>query len=867
MGFRFSPTFSDTVEKRAQIPLISFVRIFVQLLLIMGAIKMFAIEGRVAFFEYFWPLLPCAFLIHALLPLKFRLPFFVLTTISLVYYIFQLTSGTWLLLVGLALIGICHLRLSFRIRIAIILAVAGVLAAVHSRWMPASEKIAIIIPALGAIFMFRLAVYMYDLQHEKQPVSVWQRLAYFFLLPNPIFTLFPVVDYKTFLKTYYNTDAVAIYQKGVLWIGRGVVHFILYRLVTNYFSPTPGEVTGIGVLAMYIVSSYLIYLRMSGLFHVIAGMLCLFGFHLPETHRFYLLASSFSDYWQRINIYWKDLMMKLVYYPVFTRVKGMGMATGVAVSTAAVFLCTFLLHAYQSFWMRADARMPMMEDIDLFIVDALFWGTFGILVIINSWWTLSHKPAPKSLGRKKPDWNFGDAARKSVQIAAMFVLMCVLWSLWQSPSLGAWFEILAQAKNAPLKEVLWLLGLGMAGLVLGILGQYLKHCGIDFFPENPTQVRSTITVVATMIGLIAFGWFHERNPFAGKTGEVADAMRGIDIRPHAQINLERGYYEGLLSPNDGYARMLCNRHSEFSVRGKIMRPEDFPENKEVWKRTGDIRQKAYKPSSTGVTVGKLWQTNRWGMRDQDYAKEKSDNVYRIAVMGASYTMGRGVLEHEDFESQLELLLNEPGVASKKVEILNFATTNYSSAEVTFVCEHVIPEFQPDAMFLIAHGIEALRTSRKVVRLMSDPEVELTYDYLKDLQRKSRIDSRASEDENLRRIEPFAEELLQWCYQRMGDACRANSIKPYWVFLPTTKRIERSPIDVGEMGPLADEAGFTRIVIEDPYRGKPFEDIRLNEWDAHPNAKAHRGIALQLLKTLRKEQNRLNLGIKINAPTR
>ena len=44
--------------------------------------------------------------------------------------------------------------------------------------------------------------------------------------------------------------------------------------------------------------------RVSGQFHVACGMLHLFGHALPETHRRYLLAESFTDYWRRINIYW-----------------------------------------------------------------------------------------------------------------------------------------------------------------------------------------------------------------------------------------------------------------------------------------------------------------------------------------------------------------------------------------------------------------------------------------------------------------------------------------------------------------------------------------------------------------------------------
>ncbi len=60
-------------------------------------------------------------------------------------------------------------------------------------------------PILGSMFMFRLIVYLYDLRHDKAPVSPWRTLAYFFLLPNVCFPLFPVVDFKTFRRNLRTT--------------------------------------------------------------------------------------------------------------------------------------------------------------------------------------------------------------------------------------------------------------------------------------------------------------------------------------------------------------------------------------------------------------------------------------------------------------------------------------------------------------------------------------------------------------------------------------------------------------------------------------------------------------------------------------
>jgi hypothetical protein len=84
------------------------------------------------------------------------------------------------------------------------------------------------------------------------------------------------------------------------------------------------------------LGTFLLYLKVSGMFHLIVGLLHLFGFRLPETHKLYYLAHNFTELWRRINIYWKDFMMSLVFYPVYFRVKQWGPAASVGIATAAV---------------------------------------------------------------------------------------------------------------------------------------------------------------------------------------------------------------------------------------------------------------------------------------------------------------------------------------------------------------------------------------------------------------------------------------------------------------------------------------------------------------------------------------------------
>ena len=61
-------------------------------------------------------------------------------------------------------------------------------------------------PILGSMFMFRMMVYLHDMRTGIAPFGPWRALAYFFMLPNPFFPLFPLVDYKTFNRAYYNAE-------------------------------------------------------------------------------------------------------------------------------------------------------------------------------------------------------------------------------------------------------------------------------------------------------------------------------------------------------------------------------------------------------------------------------------------------------------------------------------------------------------------------------------------------------------------------------------------------------------------------------------------------------------------------------------
>ncbi|MBX6316212.1 MAG: hypothetical protein IRY99_25365, partial [Isosphaeraceae bacterium] len=286
-------------------------------------------------------------------------------------------------------------------------------------------------PVLASMFMFRIILYLYEIKHVGNPESPLEAVSYFVLLPNFCFLHFPVIDYRAFRRGYFAEEIHTLQRAGLRMMVRGTIHLLLYRLVYHELLIPAEEVHDLASLLGYIACNYLLYLRVSGQFHMACGLLHLFGFQLPETHRRYLLATSFTDYWRRINIYWKDFMVRVVFNPVVFRLKAWPRPAALAAATVAVFVATWALHAYQSFWLRGTWGLSAP--------DALFWGILGVLVLINV--QIDSQTTRRCLSKGE-----GPALRvlamRVLKTTGTFATIALLWSLWSSPSVEAWVALL-----------------------------------------------------------------------------------------------------------------------------------------------------------------------------------------------------------------------------------------------------------------------------------------------------------------------------------------------------------------------------------------------------------------------------------------
>jgi len=805
-----------------------FILVAAQLGLLVAIIQQFKI-GEITGFVKIAPLVFTGFVIHAWLPRSLRLPFFFLLTLAGIFLLLDTTSGILLVALGLLLIGICHLPIAFTKRI-ILLLLAGVCLAVLRGWVHTPWS-SLIMPILASMFMFRLILYVHNLRYEDSPASLWQRLCYFFMLPNVCFLFFPVIDYKTYLRTYYDDRPYLIYQKGIHWMLRGITHLLLYRLVYYYLLPAPDNVQDLGSVVLFMVSTYLLYLQISGLFHLIIGVLCLFGFNLPQTNHLYFLATGFNDYWRRINIYWKDFMMSMFYYPIYFRLQKWGKTSAILISIPLVFLCTWMLHSYQWFWLHGTFPVT--------VVDGIFWGLLGALVAVNAWFETRRRKKRSLTG---PAWSFTTALLRSMRILGMFLFMCVLWSFWGSTSFNDWITLVSAAGNSPVMDYLIFLLLLLFVVIVGVIAQFLMSRSRSASSEKKYNIAGS-AVPSSVLALLLFlvGMPEVGTALGPEAAEIVASVRNNRLNKQDAERLEMGYYEGLLAPSS-FTSVL------WTVQAKT--PDDWVNTREsdVTTDTNDILLYELVPSYKAIFKRAMLHTNSWGMRDKEYYQEKPAGVFRIALLGASYGMGEGVENNQTFEALLEEKLNQDhsGMDNTSYEILNFSVGGYTVSQKAALCNQKVQDFSPDAIFLVSNTSEIKWARNHLIKLIQE-ELDITLPYLVSIKKKAGIEHGMSWTEMNKRLQPYDEDIIRYGYEAIVSCARNRDALPVWIFLPKTE--EEHPEDEVKITQLAEEAGFITITLTGSFSEHDPDLIQLAPWDKHPNAWGHKLITDKLYEQM------------------
>ncbi|MBK8900840.1 MAG: hypothetical protein IPM53_06650 [Anaerolineaceae bacterium] len=812
-----------------------FFGVLFQLGLLTLIIRQFELENQ-AFYHNLSLLIFYSFIIHYFLPAQLRLTYFLLISLAAILGVFGLSAGLPMIVFGLGLIAICHLPIPFIMRALLLLATGVVFALMHLGVITTSLSGAIW-PVLAALFMFRLIAYMYDLKHKKVESNVIRTLSYFFLLPNIVFLLFPIVDYSNFRRTYYNEEEHQIYQTGVSWMLRGIFQLIVYRFVNYYLVISPQEIANVGDLVQYLVPNIMLLLRITGQFHLAIGILHLFGFNLPVTNDRYFLASGFTDFWRRANIYWKDFMVKVFYYPTYFRLRNLSDTNRLIVATLFAFFMTWILHFYQWFWLRGSLLLTAP--------DVLFWVFFAILVLSNSLYETKYGRR-RSLGGRT--WSFRQAALASLGTVATFTTITVLWSLWTSPSVPDFFSLYA-VLGEPLG------GIGNLTPLFLVVGALI---GAKFYTEyldvkasakrlaKPVFYKTALVTGTALLAVFALGNPLVYKQFNGRPQEILADITQARLSDREAELLLRGYYEDLTNINS-FNTELWDIYTK--------RPTDWPllQDTELAYVTDDFYGVDLSPNASIMFHGARFSVNGWGMRDQSYELMPAQGTYRMALLGPSFVMGSGVADDETFEALIEKQANSQNDFSEyqHYELLNFGVAGHSVLQELLILEERVLAFKPDAVFLVSHQHEEEIAVRNLASL-AQRGVGLPYDYFDELIQRAGITPEMTEVEAERRLQPYGRELVTWSYERIVTSSQEVGAVPVWIFLPTLE-VSTTESYAEELKTLADEAGFATINLVDLYQGQDLDSLIVAAWDRHPNVRAHQLIAERLYNALQ-EQN-------------
>ena len=825
-----APSSAETAARPAErVDVRAFLSLFLPLVFLAGLVYHFQIESRA--FAKLLAVSVAGFAINYALPARFRLTFFLGLSLFTLAYLLDIRHAAWIVGTGLGLLAVCELPLGFAWRVSLLAVLGVVLAALRAGWV-AGPWPAGMWPILASMFMFRVVIYLYDRRHTPALGTPLQRWSYFFLLPNACFPLFPVVDYKAFCRGYYDKDRHAIHHVGIVWIFRGVLQLLLYRVVYQVLVSDPASVSNVAELWQYFTWPFLLYLRVSGQFHIIIGILRLFGFNLPETHHAYFLASSFTDFWRRINIYWKDFMMKVFYYPAFFALRRRGNTFALVASTLIVFGVTWALHVYQWFWLRGTVLLAWH--------DVLFWAILAVCVVFNSLHEVAHG-RQRMLEKRALTWR--DSVLRALKTVGMFCFISVLWSLWSTESLETWVSLWSAAGQWPdtlsWPEIISLLVPVAVFVAVLVSGRSWLAAG----PVHYERTAAIVTATATALVLVSTS---RVSSHLGPAGTFVAGIRYGGLNQADIAGLERGYYENLIGAdrlNGDLWALYMNQPLDWQhslTEARVARDLD-----------GFLPYELL-PSAVGRFKGVPMRTNVWGMHDKEYARTPAPGCTRIAVLGASHAMGTGVERQQTFEAVLEDRLNQGRDGfSGCFEILNFAVYGYNPLQQVEVLERRVMEFAPHAIFYVGHPDD----SRRVVKFLAEQVhvgKPLPYGDVTELIGRAGVDARMPQRTIAQRLAPYGPEALSWLYRRMVASSRARDICPAFVFMPMVPRLsyEAGGIELT----LARQAGFAALDLMDVYERADRATLWVAEWDAHPNARAHALMAERLYQILRRDRS-------------
>jgi len=349
-----------------------------------------------------------------------------------------------------------------------------------------------------------------------------------------------------------------------------------------------------------------------------------------------------------------------------------------------------------------------------------------------------------------------------------------------------------------------------------------------------------------------------------KVRGVVDSVRSPELNRAEREGHAAGYYEGLISGNDGSD--VPSGDPSLRMIGESSGGVRFQEADVVHYLEDDFLQFELKPMVRRTLFGQPFLTNAFGMHDDPVAIEKPEGTIRIAVLGSSMDMGWGVRYQDTYINQLQEWLDgraaRMGLSpARRFEVLNFAVAAYSPMQRLETLRRKVLAFHPDLVIYSATTLDTRLMEIHLCNLLRK-NVDLKYDFLREATSLAAIDDddirvdakgrMLNKDRLKSKLRPFYWGLYDTTLGTIAADCRAAGVPLLLVVIPRVGKAD-SPSGraepVARLKAIAAHHGLTVFDLSDTFDQFESAMLEIAAWDDHPNAVGHRRLFLALARAV------------------
>lgn len=247
-------------------------------------------------------------------------------------------------------------------------------------------------------------------------------------------------------------------------------------------------------------------------------------------------------------------------------------------------------------------------------------------------------------------------------------------------------------------------------------------------------------------------------------------------------------------------------------------------------------------------------TNSQGLADREYPQQKAAGTYRIAVLGDSYSMATGVDTDKSYHALLENRMNTAG--TRPYEIINFAVGGFGLERYNATLEHLVPDWQPDAILLGYCGFNdhfALPPATGSVPVFNHRRIDNGFltSYVRQYIEMRQAEKTALQDtSNL----VLNDKHLAFINRELGRMrALADRIKPGMpIVLAYLDNRAHSEQDLQRIANIAQQNGMIFVDTSRQFAGTRIDDYAIQILDSHPNGKAHQKFADALFSAIQQQ---------------